>query len=120
MLPMTTRGKLHGGDLAQVTNQGDRERQDLGARPRVDSGIDLHDARPWLPCSSHGSTCGLSSSRLGFDGDEEPTQADIERQRAYADWLARFEPRQNGTRQGEGSRRLVADQIHARPGERAA
>ena len=104
MLPIATRGKLHGGHLAQVTNQGVCERQDLGARPRVDSGVDLHDARPWL----------------GFDGDEEPTQADIERQRAYADWLARFEPGQNRGRQGEGSRRVVADQIHARPGERAA
>ena len=104
MLPIATRGKLHGGNLAQVTNQGVRERQDLGARPRVDSGVDLHDARPWL----------------GFDGDEEPTEADIERQRAYAAWLARFEPGQNWSRQGEGSRRLVADQIHARPSERAA
>ena len=104
MLPTRTRGELHGGNLAQVTNQGVRERQDLGARPRVDSGIDLHDARPWL----------------GFDGDEEATEADIERQRAYADWLARFEPGQHRSRQGEGSRRLVADHIHARSGERAA
>ena len=106
MLPITTRGQLLSSNLAQATDERGCQRHDLVARPRIDSGVDLHDAGAF--------------STAGFDGDEEPTAADIERQRAYADWLARFEPRQNRGRQGERGSGFFADQIDARSGERAA
>jgi hypothetical protein len=102
----TTGCELGCGELAEATDERTGERHELRARARVDSGINLHD--PW------------TVARLGFEGDEEPTAADVERQRAYADWLARFEPRKKGRRQREHAVRLVADQIDAGSGERAA
>jgi hypothetical protein len=76
MLP--TRRQLHGDDLTQAKNQRSGEEHQLVARRRVDSGVDLHD--PGLR-----DCCG---------GDQEPSASDVERQRAYSDWLARFEPAQ--------------------------
>jgi len=104
MLPRRTLGELGERALAEVGEQGAGQPDQLGARPRVDSGIDFHDARPWSV----------------LEGDEEPSAGDVERQRAYADWLARFEPAQEGRRQREGLVGGGADQVDARPGERAA
>lgn len=106
MLPIRTRRQLCSSDFSETTEQGGGQRHDLVARARVDSGIDLHDAGAF--------------STAGFDGDEEPTAADVERQRAYADWLARFEPRQERGRQGERPSGFFADQVDPRSGERAA
>jgi len=106
MLPITTRGQLLSSDLAQATEERGGQRDDLVARARVDSGVDLHDAGAF--------------STAGFDGDEEPTAGDVERQRAYADWLARFEPRQDRGGQGERGSGFFADQVDARSDERAA
>lgn len=107
MLP--TRRKLAGNDVAETLKEGSRESEQLVARRRVDSGIDLHDA---------GALAG--ASRDGFDSDEEPSASDVERQRAYADWLARFEPREQRTGQGEDGVGLAEDEVHPRSGERAA
>jgi len=106
MLPIRTRGQLLSSNLAQATDERGCQRDDLVARARVDSGVDLHDAG--------------SFSTAGFEGDEEPTEADVERQRAYSDWLARFEPGQHRGRQGERGSGFFADHVDARPGERAA
>jgi hypothetical protein len=106
MLPIRTRGQLLGSNLSQATEERGCESDDLLARARVDSGVALHDARAF--------------STAGFDGDEEPTAADVERQRAYADWLARFEPRKDGGGQRERGSGFFADHVDARPGERAA
>ena len=107
MLP--TRRQLPDNDLTQMPQDGTRQSEQLVARGRVDSGVDFHD--PGAPAGA---------SRDGFDGDEEPSASDVERQRAYADWLSSFEPREQRTGQGEHGLRLVKDQVHARSGERAA
>ena len=104
MLPIRSRCELDGGNLTEAAEQGASQGDELRARARVESGIDFHDAR----------------SRGGLDGDEEPTTLDVERQRAYSDWLARYEPRQQRSRQGERLGGLVADQVDARSRERAA
>jgi len=52
-----------------------RSHGELRVRARADSGIDLRDARPGL----------------GFEGDHEPSTAELELRQAYAAWLARFE-----------------------------
>lgn len=106
MLPTRTRGQLLGSNLSQATEERGRQRDELVARARVDSGVDLHDPGAF--------------STAGFDGDEEPTASDVERQRAYSDWLARFEPRQNRGRQGERGSGFFADHVDAGAGERAA
>ena len=104
MIPRKTSGQLPRRDLAEATEEGRGARDDLGARPRVDSGVDLHDAR----------------SGLGLHGDEQPSAADVERQRAYSDWLARFEPREDRRGEVERRRGLVADEVDPGPDERAA
>lgn len=104
MLPRRTLSELGERTLAQVGEQGAGQADQLGARPRVDSGIDFHDARPWSVLES----------------DEEPSAGDVERQRAYADWLASFEPAQQRGRQGEHFVGGVADEVDARPGKRVA
>ena len=104
MLPIRSRRELDGGNLTETADERGGESKQLRARARVQSGIDFHDSR----------------AGLGLEGDEEPTAQDVERQRAYADWLARFEPSEQ--RRGEGERlgSVVADQVDARPRERAA
>jgi len=102
MLP--TRRQLERNDDAEMLEHGARESHQLLARGRVDSGIDLHDA-------------GL---RDVLESDEEPSAADVERQRAYADWLARFEPSQKRRREGQDAVGLGTDEVDSRSGERAA
>ncbi len=109
MLP--TRRQLSQRQLPQTTDDRNRETDQLVARGRVDSGIDFHDAGPFDAAVSR---------RAGFEGDEEPTAGQVERQRAYSDWLAGFEPRQQRTGERKDVVRLGADQVHARSGERAA
>jgi hypothetical protein len=96
--------KLRVNRPSQVPDEGPGELDELGARGGVDSGIDLHDAR----------------SGLSVDRDEEPSAADVERHRAYADWLASLEPRQQ--RGGERYRLvgLASHEVDAGAGERAA
>lgn len=106
MLPIRTRGQLLSSDFTQPTEEGGCQRDDGVARARVDSGVDFHDAGS-LPSA-------------GFEGDEQPTAADVERQRAYADWLARFEPPKHRGRQSERRSGFFANQVDARAGERAA
>lgn len=107
MLP--TRRQLPGNDFTQMPQDGTRKSEQLVARGRVDSGVDFHDA---------GTPVG--ASRDGFDGDEEPSASDVERQRAYSDWLSGFEPRQQRTGEGQDGVGLVAHQVHPRSGEHAA
>ena len=102
MLP--TRCQLDEDDLSETLDQRLGEGQQLIARRRVDSGVDLHDP-------------GLRGS---FDGDEEPSASDVERQRAYSDWLAGFEPAQKRSSQDQQLVRLDADDVDARSGECAA
>ena len=109
MLP--TRRQLRDRDLTQTPEEGSREADQFVARApraRVDSGVDLQYA---------GTTLG---AWVDVEGDEEPSASDVEGQRAYADWLSSFEPREERTGQGEHGLRLVEDQVHARSGERAA
>jgi hypothetical protein len=58
--------------------------QDTTHRRRVESGVDL--CAPEL--------------RSALDRGDEPSASDVERQRAYADWLSRFEPAQQRGRDG--------------------
>lgn len=106
MLPIRTSSQFDRSNLAETPEKRGCQSDDGFARPRVDSGVDLHDTGAFSPA--------------GFDGDEEPTAADVERQRAYADWLARFEPGQNRGRQGERRSGFFTDEVHSRSGERAA
>jgi hypothetical protein len=89
MLP--TRRKLSTHDLTETTQQGAGQADELFARSmraRIASGVQLHDAR---------SSERFDDGRI--DGDDEPSESDIQQQRAYADWLASFEPGQHRTRE---------------------
>ncbi len=107
MLP--TRRQFPDDDLTQMPQDGTRKSKQLVARRRVDSGVDFHDAG-----------APVDAARDGFDGDQEPSASDVERQRAYADWLAGFEPREKRAGEGEHGVGLLAHQVHARSGEHAA
>lgn len=109
MLPARSRRQLQGSELPQPVQERSCQDEQLRGRARVDSGIDLQDAGAGRACSG-----------LGFEGDEEPTAGDVERKRAYADWLARFEPGEDRRRQDERRHGLGAHQIHSGSGERAA
>ncbi len=104
MLPIRSRREFDCGNLTEAAEQGGGEGDQLRARGRIESGIDFHDARSWS----------------GLDGDEEPSAQDVERQRAYSDWLARFEPRQQRGGEGERLGGVVAHEVDTRPRERAA
>ena len=49
------------------------------------------------------------------ESDEEPSAADVKRQRAYADWLSSLEPPQKRRRQGEDGLGLGADEVTPGP-----
>jgi hypothetical protein len=75
--------------------------EDLGACGRIDARVDPHDPR----------------ARLSFDGDQEPTARDVERQRPNEDRLALLEPGNDGGRDADRPRRLGTNEIDAWPGE---
>lgn len=101
---MLPRRELLPRDLAQPPKQRSRKRDELRARARVDSGIYTNDSGTWLV----------------LDRDEQPSAPDVERQRAYADWLASLEPRKNRSRHREDVARRGAHDVDAGSGKGAA
>ncbi len=101
---MLPRRELLPRDLAQPAKQRGRKRDQPRARARVDSGIYSHDSGTWLV----------------LDRDEEPSAPDVERQRAYADWLASLEPRKDRSRHREEVARRRAHHVDTGSGKGAA
>ncbi len=99
-----TRGQLVPGNGSEMAQERPGTLEDLGACGRVDARVDPHDAR----------------ARLLFDGDQEATVRDVERQRPNEDRLALLEPDNDGSRDADRRRCLGAHEIDARPGEGAA